>query len=60
LGLPITKRLVELHDGVISVSSVVGRGSEFTVCLPEICMVNARPEIPVLEPADEGGVLSNK
>jgi len=60
LGLPITKRLVELHDGVISVSSVVGRGSEFTVCLPEICMVSARPEIPVLEPADEGGVLSNK
>ena len=60
LGLPITKRLVELHDGVISVSSVVGRGSEFTVCLPEVCLVSARPEIPVLEPADEGGVLSNK
>ncbi len=34
LGLAITKRLVELHGGAISVSSEPGRGSQFTFSLP--------------------------
>ncbi|OUC11598.1 MAG: hypothetical protein B0A82_26975 [Alkalinema sp. CACIAM 70d] len=34
LGLALTKRLVELHDGSISVTSKVGEGSTFTVQLP--------------------------
>lgn len=34
LGLPLSKRLVELHGGHISVESVVGAGSRFTVSLP--------------------------
>jgi signal transduction histidine kinase len=34
LGLYITKQLVELHDGQISVNSEVGKGSTFTVTLP--------------------------
>jgi DNA-binding response OmpR family regulator len=34
LGLVLTRRLVELHGGAISVESQLGRGSSFTVTLP--------------------------
>jgi len=34
LGLSISKRLVELHGGTISVSSLEGQGSEFTFLIP--------------------------
>ncbi len=36
LGLAICKRLIELHGGKIRVSSVIGKGTKFTVTLPGV------------------------
>ena len=35
LGLFITKKIIEAHDGSISVKSTYGKGSEFTVLIPQ-------------------------
>jgi signal transduction histidine kinase len=34
LGLPLAKRLVELHDGTLSIESALGEGTSVTVSLP--------------------------
>ena len=34
LGLPLTKRLLELHDGTLEIISEPGRGTEVTALLP--------------------------
>ena len=35
IGLSITKAIVEAHEGTISVDSIIGSGSVFTVFLPD-------------------------
>ena len=34
MGLPIVKRIIDLHSGQIEVESIVGQGSTFRLCLP--------------------------
>src|SRR3546814_19087138 len=34
LGLPLAKELVELHDGILSLSSMPGRGTRVAIHLP--------------------------
>jgi signal transduction histidine kinase len=46
LGLSIIKHLVELHGGCVSVDSVVGSGSVFTVRLPREGRANAESAGP--------------
>ncbi|WP_124065307.1 HAMP domain-containing sensor histidine kinase [Clostridium sp. E02] len=36
LGLPLAKAIIEAHNGTISVNSVLGEGSTFTICIPNI------------------------
>ncbi len=47
LGLAMTKRLVELHNGSIQVDSQVGQGSTFTVRLPVQAETAAPPRYQV-------------
>ena len=56
LGLALTKSLVELHGGTISVRSEVGKGSSFQVALP--MRTAALADFPVeLETRDEDLIL---
>ncbi len=50
LGLPLAKRLAELHGGVLSLDSELGRGTRVTVLLPASrCLAAAsHPERPPL------------
>lgn len=59
LGLNITKRLIEMMGGKISVKSVVGKGSTFSVELPlEVGQLDA--EIPKIEKAEEASSVTEK
>ena len=49
LGLPIARRFAQLHGGNLTVESVEGQGSVFTVCLPLV-------DPPLSEPAAAASV----
>jgi signal transduction histidine kinase len=43
LGLPLTKALVELHSGILTIRSDKGRGTEVSVAFPPERVVHAMP-----------------
>ncbi len=54
LGLSLTKRLVDLHGGIIDVESTYGVGSVFNVYMPVVApeiVVEEKPVIPEVVPA---------
>ncbi len=55
IGLSLVQRLVALHRGTVSVTSVLGEGSEFIVRLPVIEISAAQPSSPAREAADQAG-----
>lgn len=44
LGLSTTKRIIEEHGGRIAVVSELGRGTSFSILLPLLVEIHARPE----------------
>ena len=51
LGLPLTKRLVELHGGTLALDSVPGRGTTVTILFPA-SRIHAGPSLHRLAAAN--------
>jgi two-component system, cell cycle sensor histidine kinase PleC len=60
LGLPIVKRLVELHKGTFTLDSTVGRGTRARIALPAASVVPETLACPVMydAPVQANAVLS--
>ncbi|MEI6681630.1 MAG: PAS domain S-box protein [Bacteroidota bacterium] len=57
LGLPITQRLVELMKGTITLKSQVGRGSTFTVTIPEVPFLRSYETLPGSSSIDPANII---
>lgn len=58
IGLALVHRLVEMHQGRVEVSSVLGQGSEFVVRLPVVLTAASQPPAaPKATPAPTGPSL---
>jgi PAS domain S-box-containing protein len=55
IGLALVQRLVELHEGTVEASSVLGRGSEFVVRLPIVSPPQPLASSPPTEKARPTG-----
>jgi PAS domain S-box-containing protein len=55
LGLPLARKLAELHGGSLYVESEKGRGTTVTVRMPASRVVTARPEMALTAEAGGGG-----
>jgi PAS domain S-box-containing protein len=49
IGLALVQRLVEMHGGTVTASSVLGQGSEFVVRLPMVSPPESQPVSPPAE-----------
>ena len=49
IGLALVQRLVEMHGGTVTASSVLGQGSEFVVRLPVVPPPEPQPSLPPAE-----------
>ena len=58
LGLSICRGLVDVMGGKFVVASEVGKGSTFTVCLPDVETYEAKKTVPTAE-QDPSGQLTN-
>ena len=57
LGLALSRRFCQMMGGDISVSSQLGHGSTFTVCLPAV--VEERPAVTDADPANESSIAAD-
>jgi PAS domain S-box-containing protein len=51
IGLALVQRLVEMHGGTVTASSVLGQGSEFIVRLPVVSPPEPQKSLPPIEKA---------